>query len=244
MSRQRPFEGVGDARIRRRQVLRFTGIGLRVVEFAPGRRDELVAPVAHFGQLAPAVVVARVPCLAKGEQIQFRAASERQQTHALHGGRHLGADQIQNRGHHVDDAHLVGDHADRHTRAGDDQWDVHRRFVDEKAVLLFAVFSQRLTMIANDDDDRAVEMSAGAQILRESAHLRVGRSHLAVVRTLHGRRKSRPIWLGRHVGAVRIVEMHPRKKRLIAFLSEPGQRVVDDLAAWALGGVEDRTDIW
>src|SRR6185436_7395735 len=54
----------GDAlRIRVRQVGVLARIRLQVVELAPRRGDELVAPVAYRGQLAPAVVIARIPAL-------------------------------------------------------------------------------------------------------------------------------------------------------------------------------------
>ena len=125
-----------------------------------------------------------------------------------------------------------------HVGAGDNQRDVHRRLVDEETVLLFAVFSQRLPVVADGDDDRVVEAPARLEILDQPADLRVSRSHLAVVRSLEGGGEARPVRLGRNVRTVRIVEMHPCEKRTIAILAEPCQRVVDDLAAWSLRRVQ------
>ena len=79
---------------------------------------------------------------------------------------------------------------------------------------------------------------AAGEKVDEPADLRVGGGNLPVVRALERRRKARTIGLGRHVRAVRIVEMHPREKRLVAFAGQPGQRVVDDLAARTLRRVE------
>ena len=136
------------------------GIGLGVVELPARRRDELVAAVANRGQLAPAVVIARIPGLAEAQQVLPLAAAERHQADALHGRRRLDAGQFQDRGHHIDDAYLVGDGTGRHARSGDDQRNAHRRVVDEEAVLLLAVFAQRFAVVA-DDDNHGVRQAAG-----------------------------------------------------------------------------------
>ena len=232
------LQRVGHARVRRRDVVQLAGIGLGVVELPARRRDELVAAVANRGQLAPAVVIARIPGLAVAQKILPLAAAERHQADALHGRRRRDAGQFQDRGHHVDDAYLVGDGAGRHARSGDDQRNAYRRVVDEEAVLLLAVFAQRFAVVAHDDNHGVRQAAAAGEKVDEPADLRVGGGDLSVVRPLERRRKARAIGLGRHVRAVRIVEMHPREKRLVAFAGQPGQRVVDHLAARALRRVE------
>jgi len=121
------LQRVGYTRVRRRDVVQLAGVGFGVVELTARRGDELVAPVANRGQLAPAVVITRIPGLAIAQKVAPLAATERHQADTLHGRRWLHACQFENRGHHIDDAHLVGDDTGRHARSGDDQRDAHRR---------------------------------------------------------------------------------------------------------------------
>ena len=183
-------------------------------------------------------MITRVPGLAEPQQFQLFATRQWQQADALHIRRHLGADQIQDGRHHVDDANLVRHGAGRHARPGYDQRNAHRRVVDEEAVLLLAVLAERLAVVGDDDHKRVVETPTLLQPIEEPANLRIGGGNLGVVGALHGGGKARPIRLGRRVGAVGIVQMHPRQKRTVAVFGEPRQRVIDHLAAGPLSGVE------
>jgi hypothetical protein len=105
-------------------------------------------------------------------------------------------------------------------------------------MLLLAVFAQRFAVVAHDDNHGVLQATAAGEKVDEPADLRVGGGDLSVVGALERRRKTRAIGLGRHVRAVRIVEVDPGEKRLIAFAGQPGQRVVDDLRARPLRRVE------
>ena len=149
-----------------RQVVRLARVGVDVVELTPGRGDELVAPVADRRQLAPAVVITRIPGLAERQQIERlptrrAAAGSRPDTPS---GFATPSD-LENRRHHVDDAHLIGDDANGQSRSRDDERNVHGRVVDKEAVLLLAVLTQRFAVIANDDDEGAFQTAGGLEML-------------------------------------------------------------------------------
>ena len=110
--------------------------------------------------------------------------------------------------------------------------------VDEEAVLLLAVFAERFAVVADDDNHGVRQAAAAGEKVDQPADLRVRGGDLPVVRAFERRRKARTIGLGRHVGTVRIVEVHPCEKRLVACAGQPGQRMVDHLAARTLRRVD------
>ena len=56
-------------------------------------------------------------------------------------------------------------------------------------MLLLAVLAQRFAMIAEDDDERAIEPSGGCQMTDQPAHLDVRLRDLSIVGADHRRRK-------------------------------------------------------
>ena len=76
------------------------------------------------------------------------------------------------------------------------QRDLHRRVVDEEAVLLFAVLAERFAMIADDDDSVSSRRPSRSSDSRSRPTSRVGRRDLGVVRALKRLREARPERLG------------------------------------------------
>ena len=87
---------------------------------------------------------------------------------------------------------------------------MHRRLVDQVAVLRLAVIAEAFAVVA-DDHDRVRPGRALLERRDESAELLVHRGHLAVIRR---RGVPRPVGLGRDVRRVRVEVMHPREHRL------------------------------
>ena len=235
---QRLRLNVGATWIHFGDVARLTGIGLGVVELARWCGDEVVASLANGGQLAPAVVMARVPRLGQRDEVQPFTANERQQAASLNRFRNVDAEHLEHRRHHVDDAHLVGDDARGQRGTGHDERDSDGCVVHEEPVLLFAVLAERLAVIAEDDDDRAIEAAVAGEMIEQTAQLQIGCRNLRVVRADHRRRKALADRCGRIVRRMRLVEMHPREERARPILVEPFDGFRHDLAAGPLHRVE------
>ena len=105
-------------------------------------------------------------------------------------------------------------------------------------MLLFAVLAERLAVIAEDDDDRAIEAAVAGEMIEQTAQLQIGCRNLRVVRADHRRRKALADRCGRIVRRMRLVEMHPREERARPILVEPFDGFRHDLAAGPLHGVE------
>ena len=178
---QGSLKGVGTTGIFGGKVPRFPRIDLVVVELAARRANELVAPVAHGRELAPPVVVAGIEALAVGEELQPLAGERRRKILTLHLGVGGDADQRENRRHDIDNAYLVVDDSRRHARSGHDQRNVRRRLIDEESVRLFLVLSERLTVIADDDDEGVVEAAISLERAEETSELDIGVCDLGVV---------------------------------------------------------------
>ena len=75
-------------------------------------------------------------------------------------------------------------------------------------------------MVGEHHDEGLVLPTGLAERVEHAAELGVGEGHLAIV----GIREASAIRLGRCVGEVRIVEMHPREKRLVPCDMRPQPR--------------------
>ena len=208
------------------------------------RAHGVEATVVHLDGAVESAVqlgVAEVPLpMGVGAPVRRRPATvqERRQLAAVALQRHLDPDPVEDRGHDVDNAHLLGDDAGGDVGAGDDERNPHRAVVDEKAVLLLAVFAERLAVIGHDHDNRAIETSGRFELLQQTSDQRVGGRNLTVVRPLRRCREPRSIRLRRRIRTVGIVKVHPREERRLSIAIEPCERVIDDFAAGTLRRVE------
>ena len=100
------------------------------------------------------------------------------------------------------------------------------------------MLAERLTVIAEHDDEGAVEAAVGGQVTQEAPDLQIGRGNLRIVRAHHGRRKTGAHRLGRVVWRVRFVEMDPRKEGPSCLLVQPFDRLVDHFARRTLYRIE------
>src|SRR5207249_5426055 len=66
-------------------------------------------------------------------------------------------------------------------RSRDDERNVQRWLVGQQAVRGLSVFSERFTMIGDDDDERGVELTGRTKAIEQLAKLRVGERDLVVV---------------------------------------------------------------
>src|SRR6185503_13341282 len=97
---KRTIERVRKPRIRCRQIVRLSRIRLEVVQLAERRGDELVPSIANSGQLAPTVVIPRIPALGEGQQLETLTTRGRRQRRSLYGGWRRNAERIEDRRHH------------------------------------------------------------------------------------------------------------------------------------------------
>ena len=131
--------------------------------------------------------------------------------------------------HRRQDVHETGDGVDPlrgHAGPVDDQRYVCRGFVDEDAVLAFAVLAERLPVIAGDNDRRSCEQALFPHRVQQPGNLGVHiRDRPFVVVTV-----GTPVLQRKRLGRVRIVEMHPEKEWRVTDVPDPRARVVDDFA--------------
>src|SRR5208337_2521508 len=87
---------------------------------------------------------------------------------------------------------------------------MHSGVVDEKSVLVFTVFSQRLAVIAERDDERRIIKMILLEPSDQVAEFMIGVGNRAIVgmAAVFG-----AVGLRRFIRAVRIVKMQPEKKR-------------------------------
>ena len=133
---------------------------------------------------------------------------------------------------------LADDDAGRQAVAAHDERHVQRRVVEQHAVLGLAVVAEALAVVAGHHDQR--RPAALWQAVQEVAGRPVGRGHLGVV----GRVRI-PLGegLGRGVGRVRVVEVHPEQERAVRVRTrlQPAGRVARHLGAGPLEiGQRDR----
>src|SRR5208283_3389430 len=87
---------------------------------------------------------------------------------------------------------------------------MHRGVVDKKTVLVFTVFSQRLAVIAERDDERRIIKMILLEPGDEVAEFVIGVGYCAIVGMVG---VFGTVGLRRFIRAVRIVKMQPQKKR-------------------------------
>ena len=124
---------------------------------------------------------------------------------------------------------------DARARTGHDQRHTNDGFIEEDAVFVLPVFTKRLAVVGDDNDQAVVECSARTERVKHAADLLVNVGHLAVIRT---RRKLGTKRGRRVVGRVWVVEVHPEKHRLLTrHTVDPLQRVIHDrfTAAFSVG---------
>ena len=93
----------------------------------------------------------------------------------------------------------------RLSRSGDDQRHAQGRVVEQHSVRALAVVAKPFSVIARDDDERAVHLAMRAQPLEHARDLFVRERDLAIVRRARPRGEPRR----RRVRRVRIVEVNP-----------------------------------
>jgi hypothetical protein len=140
---------------------------------------------------------------------------------------------VQEGGGDVHGRHAGGDgDARRHPGAGQEKRDVQRRLVEEHGVGDLAVLAERLPVIGQHGHHRIRLVPRGPQPLEHPAELRVRVGDLTVVRPP---RELRPIGLGRVVGSMGIVEVHPDEERRVRGRRQPAEGRVDHVARGTLG---------
>ena len=114
---------------------------------------------------------------------------------------------------------------------------MHSGVVDEKAVLVFAVFAERLAVIAEGDDQRRIIETVLLEPRHQVSEFVIGIGNLAIVEVagVFG-----AVGLRRIVGAVRIVKMQPEKKRASRSSLQP----CDGMGYALPGGTVDQADIF
>ena len=108
-----------------------------------------------------------------------------------------------------------------------DQRHMHRSVVDKKTVLVFSVFTQRLAVIAEHDNQRGVVKMILPQPSHQVAQFMIRIGNLAIVEMIL---VLGPIGFGRIVWTVRIVKMQPEKERPPRRLLQPCEGVRDAFA--------------
>src|ERR1700693_654862 len=111
------------------------------------------------------------------------------------------------------------------------QRDVDGFVVKKNAVMLFAVLSERLTMIRHNGNQTTLEKTPRPQLPEELSDDGVGVSNLPIVRLSL---ISRSVWLWRRIGIMRIVKMNPKKEWPRGMSAEPGDGTIHDLSPPAL----------
>ena len=109
---ERALQRIGSLRVNVGQIDALARIGLKIVQLAPWSAHELVPAFADGDELAPAVVIARIPRFGEREPIDRLAARRRKEAVPLDLGRR-GLKPLEDRRHDVDEADLIGT-----TRAG------------------------------------------------------------------------------------------------------------------------------
>src|SRR3989442_1843948 len=173
-------------------------------------------------------------------EAEVLAVRKRHQIRAVQLLRYRYAKKRKGRRHHVYDSHLIRNDAGRDARTADEERDMRRSFVDEEAVRQFAMFTEHLTMIGNDDDEGFVEAAIGTKRCEEAPDLRVRVRNFGVVRAVSRSWEARPKRLGGFVRCVRVVKMDPGKELALRLRPEPLEGTVDDLGSRPLNHVHRR----
>ena len=157
-------------------------------------------------------------------------------------GLDLDAGEGKHRREDVDEADLrIDAHALQSVdRSRHDEGHVLRIVVDVVAMRPLTVTSQRLAMIADDDDDGALVDARAPQPGEEPIHLLIDERDLAVVRS--GRTSTAELGhqrLRRLIRSVRVVEMDPGEERPGLAFVQPTERGIEDL----IGGPLNRREV-
>jgi hypothetical protein len=119
------------------------------------------------------------------------------------------AEEIEHRGHDVNESHDVSYPARRHVGGANDERDAQHTLVHEDSVIALAVIAQRLSVIGSHDHYRSIQELPTIEGFQQSADLRVGEGYLGGI----GIRVSRSERFGRVVGSVRVVQVGPDEER-------------------------------
>ena len=234
---------IGLVRARGVEVVQLARVRGQVVEFGARGGDVLHVPEPQRGEIAPAVVIARVDRLGIGRQTRPRGAGQQPgQTGSLVGGiefalARIDSQEVEDGGGDVDRPNHVSHSPPSHRFVGraEDEGNAGRCLVDEEAVAGLPVFAEALAMVADRDDDRVSGPVVVIEPLEEAADLGVHVGDLAEVGTV-------PVALGprlrRFVWRVRVVVVDPGEEARIGGLVEPRQRGVGYLAGRPLDLVE------
>ena len=135
-------------------------------------------------------------------------------------------------------AHRVGhDPRREEPRLIEDEGDPQRGLVGEDPVRRLAVLPERLPVVRREHHERAAGLPRGQDRLQEGAERGVGRGHLAVVGVPA---EARGEGLGRVIGVVRLVEVHPAEEGPPARRLEPPARERHRVGAPSLLELESR----
>jgi hypothetical protein len=133
---------------------------------------------------------------------------ERKEAHAVHRETRQ-TQRIQDRRHDVDEARDILDPPRAEPREEDDQGHADGALIEKDSVSVLAVITERLAVISDHDDQRAIQKAPPVEGDQDARDLRIDECDRTQVRhaLVH-----RAVWLGRRVRSVRIVEMDPREK--------------------------------
>ena len=117
---------------------------------------------------------------------------------------------IQHGRHDVDGTDLLRDDSRAgHARALDDQRDVNRGVVQEHPVRVFTMVAEALAVIGHEKDKRFVPQAVLSEALEQATHLVVRVGYLSGIQVPF---VARAEGLGRIVGEVGVVVVHPQEK--------------------------------
>ena len=233
------FEGVEKLPARRRQsavqVLALAPIGVEVVELGNRQIDVLEPIPVEPGEGRP------VSIEVEGERFEIAVSiagrdgieDRRDEGLALLVGLWRQADELHQRGRHVDEAHSSS-HPDpfgQDAFPAHDERHVHRRVVGEHPVRLLAVLAEALAVVRREDDERILHRTVLAERRDEPAQGVVGVGHLSGI-VVPRVPVAKCGWGGvRGVGIVQMNESEP--SRSLRF-PDPGKRRCEDVVGASL----------
>ena len=129
---------------------------------------------------------------------------------------------LENRRQQIDVTRALEGHARlEELRLKDDEGDPERGFIREDSVRRLAVLSERFAVIGGEDDQRLPISALADQRLDEWRQRGIGRRHLAKIEVAL---KSRGERLGRRIGKMRLVDVHPAEVWCAAVDPAPRKR--------------------
>ncbi len=223
-------------------IVLFPGIQAQVIELRSRSLDELVPRGSQALQLAPAVMIAWIVALAVSlsNAVLFLPGDQRNQALPLDRTGHRNAQELAESGHEVDVFHLGGDllPPELGRRDPDDQGDGDRGIIDEEAVGTLMVFTQALSMVADDDHDCSLQHSLVFECLQDSADQGIRIGDLSVVKAVFPALVLSLERLGGLVRSMGVIKVDPAEKSLGSVLIIPLKEGLDDLPALPLDGIQ------